>query len=165
VAQHEVALHLRPAQVEEAVLEADLLADLGVGVDLEGWRLGLVEHGQGADEDLDFPAGQVEVAVLLAARAHCPGDLDDPFRAQAVGLLLDLRRADVGVEDHLGQAVAVAQVDEDDAAMVAVVLHPAAERDRLSEVRGPKLATGMGASHGGSEGVGMLRRGQAAAIG
>ena len=43
-------------------------------------------------------------------------------------------------------AVAVAQVDEDDAAMVAAAVHPAHQQDRLARVRGAQFPAGMGAA-------------------
>ena len=54
----------------------------------------------------------------------------------------------VGVEDDLGQAVAVAQVDQDDAAVVAVVVDPAGELHRLLDVGRAELAASVGAVTG-----------------
>ena len=45
-------------------------------------------------------------------------------------------RAHVLVKDHLGDAVAVAQVDEDDAAMIAAAVHPAHQDHGLAFVGG-----------------------------
>ena len=42
--------------------------------------------------------------------------------------------ADVLLEHHLGDPLAVAQVDEDRAAVVAPVVHPAEEDDLLADV-------------------------------
>ena len=42
---------------------------------------------------------------------------------------------DVGLEDDLGEALAVAQVDEDGAAVVAAVLDPAEQDDLLPTSR------------------------------
>ena len=50
---------------------------------------------------------------------------------------------DVLVEDHLGHAVAVAQVDEDHSAQVAPPVHPAHDDDALARVGGPQFAAGM----------------------
>ncbi len=61
---------------------------------------------------------------------------------------------DVGIEDDLGEAVAVAEVDEDAAAVIAAVLDPAEEDDLLADVPGGELATGMGALELGDEGDG-----------
>src|SRR5205085_12130399 len=42
----------------------------------------------------------------------------------------------VGIADHLHQSFAIAQVDEDHAAMVAAAMGPAEERDGLAEETG-----------------------------
>ena len=54
-------------------------------------------------------------------------------------------------EDDLGDARAVAQVDEDDAAVVAARIDPAGERGGLAHVGGAELVAGMGtvAAHRG----------------
>ena len=51
-------------------------------------------------------------------------DRDDAFRAQGVGLVEHGR---AGGEDDLGEAVMVAQVDEQQAAVVALAVHPAGQ--------------------------------------
>jgi len=62
-------------------------------------------------------------------------------------------------EDDLRHALAVAQIDEDDAVMIAIRVHPSGERDGLADVGGTKLITGVGAIHGGARNVaGFTRR-------
>src|SRR6185369_15312692 len=53
--------------------------------------------------------------------------------------------AGLGLEHHLGEARAVAQVDEDGAAVVAAVVHPAEEDHLLAHVLRGQFATGVGA--------------------
>ena len=94
-----------------------------------------------------------------------PADPDDPLAADLLGdgvarldlgripeglggeirEALDLARLEGGVEDHLGHAVAVAQIDEDAAAEVTTVGYPAEEDDFLADVAGAELAAVMGA--------------------
>jgi hypothetical protein len=59
------------------------------------------------------------------------------------------RRALVGVDGDLHGAAAVAQVDEDDSAMVAAPVHPAAQLNVLAGVVGAQIAAPV-AAHGGS---------------
>ena len=56
------------------------------------------------------------------------------------------RRGAVRVADDLHQAFAVAQVDEDHAAVVAAAMRPAHQRDRLAEERFAHQAA-VGRSH------------------
>jgi hypothetical protein len=55
------------------------------------------------------------------------------------------------LEDDLGEALAIAEVDEDGAAMVAAVLDPAEQDDGLADVAGGELATGVSALDLGDE--------------
>src|SRR5262249_44101300 len=50
----------------------------------------------------------------------------------------------LGLEDDLGEAVAVAKVDEDQPAVIAAGVHPAVEDDGLPDVGGAPLAASMG---------------------
>ena len=60
--------HLLAAQVEVAVAQAGVLADLaGEALDLEGRRLGVGEQLGGGDLDLDLAGRQVGVDGLLAS--------------------------------------------------------------------------------------------------
>ena len=54
----------------------------------------------------------------------------------------------VGLEDDLGQALAVADVDEDEVAHVAGLVDPAAEDDLAAFVGGPQVAAVMGPLEG-----------------
>ena len=49
------------------------------------------------------------------------------------------------VDDHLGDAGAVAQIEEDEPAVVAAAVDPAHENDILARVFGAKLSTHPGA--------------------
>ena len=69
VAQREVLLHLGAAQVEVAVLEADLFVGDGVFGGRERRRLRLVEQQQFVGDDLDFAGGHVGVGEAFAALA------------------------------------------------------------------------------------------------
>ena len=51
-------------------------------------------------------------------------------------------------EDHLRLAVAVAEVDEEHAAVVAIGVHPAGERDLPADVGNPKFAARMSPQQG-----------------
>ena len=70
------------------------------------------------------------------------------------------------IEDDLGDAVAVAEIDEDQSTMVTVILDPATECYGLSDVIGSKFAAGVGTQHGGAVGYwrGNARCGHGATI-
>src|SRR4029077_7036806 len=103
-------------------------------------------------EDLDlvdqhFHLARLEVRIdgALRAPAHLASNLEDELAAHALG---DRERfLAVGIEHHLRQALAVAQVDEDHAAMVAAAMSPAGEGDDLVHQRGIDPAAVVRAHH------------------
>lgn len=126
VPHQEVFLHLGPAQVEIAVGQAQVLVDLvatGV-VERERRRVGDVEDLEPVGRNLDLAGGQRGVDGAVRAHHDLAADGDHRLRLEVGGL-----RAEAGVvlrvELHLREALAVAQVDEDDAAVVADGIHPA----------------------------------------
>jgi hypothetical protein len=66
-----------------------------------------------------------------STRLHLPIDADHPFGAH---LLRGGKGRRIGVGDDLGQAVMVAQVDEQQTAMVADAMHPAGKADGLTDL-------------------------------
>ena len=144
VAQRERVAHLLAAQVEVAVAQAGVLADLaGEALDLEGRRLGVGEQLGGGDLELELAGRQLGVDRLLGAPHDRAGGAEHVLGAQLVGELEGLARG-VRVEDELDQAGAVAQVDEDQAAVVAAAVDPAGD---------PRLGVDPVAEHLAAPGV------------
>ncbi len=147
-ALHDVGVELVAPEVEEAVLEPRLLRVLGVAEHRQRQLAGGRQHLDIGGEDLDRAGRQVRVDRILGPRLDRTVDPDHPFGAHRLGGL-EGRRVRVG--DHLGQAVVVAQVDEQEAAVVAHPVDPAGEADGLADVSGAERATGVGpvGVHGG----------------
>ena len=95
------------------------------------------QHLDLAGEDLDLPGRQVGVLRSGGPRPDLPVDPDHPLRAHFLGRL-EGRRIRVG--DHLGQAVVVAKVDEQQPAMVAHAVHPARQADGLRRCQSARSA-------------------------
>ena len=139
------ALQGSAAQVEVAVLEPQLLARVAVVFDGEGRGIRAVEDGGLEHAELDLAGGEIGVlrahhlafllAELLAARPHGAPHADHPLAAQLAGHRVRLGRA-LRVEDDLGHALAIPQIDEDDGAMIAAVLYPAKQHRFLVDIRG-----------------------------
>jgi hypothetical protein len=64
---------------------------------------------------------------------HRAGDLQHVFGARLVGSVICL--ACVRIDPHLHQPRSVAQIDEDQAAMIAPLVHPPGQGDLLADVR------------------------------
>jgi hypothetical protein len=129
VTQAQALRHLLAAQVDVAVLEAHLLAH--VLVELERQRLGPVERDELAREQLDLARREVRVRGAGRALADEPADLHHELVTELFGFV-ELGPV-VGVEYHLQEAFPVAQVHEDDAAMIAAAVDPAGNRNLLTD--------------------------------
>ncbi len=146
-AGHDVLVQPLATQVEEAVLQPDVFRIILVPGHGQRQRAGRSQHLDLRDENLDFAGGQLGIDRPLRALAHLAVDTDHPLRAQRLGQLEGRR---IGVDDALGQAVMVPQVDKQQTAMVADDVAPAREPNRLADVAGAKRAAGVGpiAVHG-----------------
>ena len=67
-----------------------------------------------------------------------------PLGTHSLGRVESLARSVLGVEGALRHARAVAQIAEDEAAVVTATPHPTGKRDLLADVLGAKLASGAG---------------------
>jgi len=81
---------------------------------------------------------QIGVDGAVRPRAHRAFHAQHELGARLVGHRKRQRR--VRGRDHLHHAAAVAQVDENHAAVVAAVQHPAGQRDALADVGAAQLA-------------------------
>ena len=142
VPQLNVALHLRAAQVDIAVLQAHFfVGQHGVG-GREGQRLAIVQQAQFVGDNLDLAGGEVFVDGTRIAQLHVPDDGNDKLRAYGVRLVVDLC-AGVCRDHDLRDATAIAQVEEDEVAEIAPFVDPAHEHNFGAGVRGAQLATHM----------------------
>jgi hypothetical protein len=120
---------------------------------------GRTEHFDLAD--VNFNGARRQVRVLGAGRtlAHLAVDTHHPFRAQLLGIL---ERGRVGIGHHLGNAVMIAQVDEQKTAVIADAVAPAGQPDLLADVGFAQDAAGVGAvAMHDDERASMLSRGKA----
>ena len=130
-----------PAEVEVAIGEAQLFVGLGA-VHLERRRRRRVVDHQLAGADLD-PAG-LELGVLLAVQPRS----DVPLMPTTYSLRSSRARAcssapASGSKTTWVMPIAVAQVDEEQAAEVAPGVDPAVEHDVLPDMLGRQFAASM----------------------
>ena len=134
------ASRLRAAKIQVAVAQARLLTHLNVLVNLERQRSGSVQHLNGGHLNLNLAGGQVRVLVTLRALGNLTGHAQNVLVAQVLEVSLV-------VENALGDTLAVTQVNEGDATVVAATSHPTGQGDGLSNVCGGQLAVGVSAKH------------------
>ena len=149
-------LHARAAEVDVAVLEARLLADLVrlavVGKDRR--RLRRVEELELLGDEFDLAGREVRVRAARAD-ADLAGHGDHILAAQRARQADEVGGGLLEVEDDLAEALAVAEVGEDQTpTLVAVGVDPTRERDRLSDMARPQGATHVRAlEHKGRDGT------------
>ena len=137
-AKPDVPLHLRPAQVEPAVAQAQRLVD-ALLVELEGQRGRRRDDLERVDLKLDLAGRNVRVDRLRRARDNLSLGAKDEFVADGVRLLRGLRRP-LGVHDELADAGPVAEVDEHEPAVISAGIGPTGQREALPDVLGTHLA-------------------------
>src|SRR5208283_5277199 len=104
-----------------------------------------VHHLQLLHLDLDLAGREVLVVLAWETMGDLAGDGDDPFAAQLTGG--GYQFGFLRLEDDLGQAVAVAQVDEKQGALIAVAIDPAVEGDVLANVSFTQLTASVRPPH------------------
>ena len=150
--EQQPALHRFAPDIEIAVAQAERLVDRGIRlVDVERRRLRLGQDLERASPELDR-AG-LEAWVLGPGQPLGDGPLHRHDE-----LAPDAARDRVGgrclgrVDDDLGEAMPVAQVEEDELAMVASPMDPARQPRRLAGVGRTELPAGVTAVRGRERG-------------
>ena len=128
MAQQQPLAHRLAPQVDVAETQTHFLAHMLI--ELERQRLRAVQDLERLADELDLPGLEIGVHGAGWPRAYGARDLQDELVAHALGLREHLRG--VRVEHDLQQPLAVAQVDEDDAAVVAAAVGPASHGDHLA---------------------------------
>ncbi|CAK0753185.1 hypothetical protein WCLP8_2410010 [uncultured Gammaproteobacteria bacterium] len=100
------------------------------------------QQGKLAHPHFDPAGRQLVVGCFWATFDHLAGNRDHRFQLERVQLAE--QRAG-RIEHALGQPIMVAQIDEQQAAVVAFTVHPAGQADGLASMVGAQRAAGMGA--------------------
>ena len=109
------------AKVEEAIFEPDLLRIILLAEHRHRQFGGGPENLDLVDVDLDLPRRQFRIFGAAGAPANLAVNPHNPFRTQRLG---ELERLAVGIGHDLGEPIVVAQIDEQDPAMVADAVAP-----------------------------------------
>jgi len=148
--QGDVLLHALPPHVEIAVFESCFFPNILLLVYFEWRSYCFIEHLQLIHKHLNFSCRVLFPLRSFEALTDFPSDLQHPFRTHFLGYgkgFLILR-----VNHHLREAVAVPKVDENEPAMIAAAVDPAAESRLLSLVTCTEFAAGVSTEHGGRKG-------------
>ena len=133
MAPAQIALHLGPAQIEIAILEPNLLGGrLAVG-NLKRHRRRRTQNLERTDHDLDFAGRKLGVDGALGAANDFALHRDIKFGTRLASSFVRGRIVR-GIQHQLNDSIAVAQIDEDQAAVIASRLDPSPERDVAADV-------------------------------
>ena len=138
MAEEEILPKRRAPQIQVAVLEPGGFPGGGLVVDRKRQCLGFAQYFELRDPNLDLPRRQVRVGHPLGPGDDLSLDGEHPLRPDPVGQPVRVHTVG-GVGHNLGEAVAVAQIDEYQAAVVAVRMGPAHEDHLAPHVGGAKL--------------------------
>ena len=130
------------AQVQEAIAQADILGIFLLARHRQRQFSRGRQHGDLVGHDFDRAGRHLRVGRFRAARDDGAVDRHDRFRTQAVQ---DAQRLAVRLGDDLGQAIMVAQIDEENAAMIALAMHPAGQAHIRADIGFTKGAAIVGA--------------------
>ena len=144
MAHDEVVLHFRTAQVEVAVFEADLFVDVDVVFNVERRRLGRIEDAQFFAADFDSARLHLGVDRIFITHADDAAYSQDVFCTYLFCFiernLFIIRRS-----DDLYDARTVAEIDEDQSAVVAAAFYPAGQDNFFAVVRFTYFSAVLGA--------------------
>ena len=142
VAQAEVALHLRPAQVDVAVFEPDFFVLDGLFGRRKRRQPRVVQHQQLGRLNLDLAGRHLGIDGVRAAQAHLAHSGNHVLRPHLLALQVAVGRQ-LLVQHNLRDAGAVAQIEKDQVAVVAAPVHPAHQDHLLPGVGGAQVAAKM----------------------
>ena len=131
--QQQPLTHLLAAQVEVTVAQPHFLAHVSHRAETAAARSGSASRARLAQ--------QLDLAGFQVARSRCPRGRarTRPVTSSTNSLrtrsALANTSARIRIEHDLQQALPVAQVDEDDAAMIAAAVRPAGHRDDFADRR------------------------------
>ena len=92
--------------------------------------------------EFDVAGGHVGIGEAFAAVAEDSSDGDDVLGARGFGLGVGFG-GDFLIEDNLGDAGAIAEIEEDEVAVVAAAVDPTHEGDGLAGVGAAEFAAGV----------------------
>ena len=131
VAQHQVLLHLRTAQIQNPVSQACGFRQVFI-VQLERGCDRGIQNFKPLAQYFHSTAFQVAVFSTRWASTHQAFHTHTKFIAQGFGGSKYIGQ--VGVAHHLHQTFAVAKVDKNNTTVVTATLHPAAQGNGLAQV-------------------------------
>jgi hypothetical protein len=130
-AQLHAILHFRPSQVDVTIAQAIVVMHVFF-VELKRRGFGSVQNFKLLRQQLDLAGRHFGILGTLGPQPQLALDPEHKLVAQRFGVAE--HGCIVGIENHLQHTFLVAQVDKDDAAVIATTIYPATDADLLIDV-------------------------------
>src|SRR2546427_7739045 len=137
MAQSEIRLELRPPQIELAVLETPLFGRELFAFPARDGNRGRLRRSHDLQDrgvDLHIPGRELGIPHRGRPRGDFPFDEDDRLGPDGLGTGDEIGSRPRRTERDLNEAVAVAEIEEDDTAQVTAAVDPAPQSHPLSNV-------------------------------
>ena len=140
-AEHDVPVQFVAAQIEETVFQAHRLGRAVVLRDQKRDHFGVAENLHVGRLDLNLAGRELRIDRAFGTGDHFAVETHHRLHPPAFQRLIE---GAFRIDHHLRDAVVVAQVDEDHAAVVADAVNPPGEADGLPNVCLAEFAAGVG---------------------
>ncbi len=136
MAQTQVRLQLRPAQIEITIFQTQIFARQRLsrrGIELKRKRARVVENDKVAGLDFDIAGCMLWIARAFIAQRHLPGYGQNVFTAHFFGFGVGFLRV-LLIHYYLSNPVAITQIDERERAKVAPTRTPTHQHDARAHI-------------------------------
>jgi len=128
----QIAREARPPEIEIPVRHSQIFI-LRLSINREGQCVGPIQNPQLIWDDFDITSGEIWIFRPRQTRSDSTRNFSYIFAPQGVRLPRKLRIF-LRPKNHLRQPFAIAQVNENNAAVIARDIYPAGKRDLLADV-------------------------------
>src|SRR5690554_1950442 len=124
--------HFRAAQIDEAIAQTNVLTHIHVLVQRERRRGGGVQDNDFLTQQLYLTGRHIVVFGASRSTTHAAGDFNNKLTANLLRQGKALRG--VRIDNHLGHAIPISQIQEDNPTVVPAAVYPSTESDFLIDV-------------------------------
>ena len=139
-AQHDVAVHGGAPKIEKAVLQADIFRERRLAEHGQRQGFGAGQYVEILDAHFHFARGNVFIDGLRITLYHLAVHTHDRFGRYVAG---KLKAFVFGLKNALGYAVVVAQIQEQQAAVVTLAVQPSGQANLLAVILESEFITIM----------------------
>ena len=123
--QNQILLHFRTAQIQITVFQAQVLIRIDIVLNIKRRSFGSIEYFQISGNHFDLAGSKIRVNSSCIAKTHFTCYFDNVFAANSFSSRKAIACI-VRVNDNLNDTAAIAQIDENQPAVIAAFGNPTA---------------------------------------